>query len=81
MIIIVTAQDMWDEFVFYRKSGLTDLAFQHIRREETPYKWRTIVASIAYSKYNPKIGDIIRFIKSPVEFIWNEKDYNRFSTV
>ena len=74
MIVTVTPQDMWEEFVFYRKNGYKEVAFDHIRRVGTSYKWEVIIASIAYYKYKPRIGDIVRFVGSPVEFVWNEEN-------
>lgn len=81
MIINITPQDLWNEFVYYRKNGKTKLAFEHIRREGTPERWEAVIAGIVYYRRNPQIGDIVRFSGSELEFMWDEDADRVFKTL
>jgi hypothetical protein len=76
MIIEITDQDIWNEFVHYRKIGRKKLAFEHIRVHGTKAKFEAILAGIAYRKYNPQLGDIIiagENSQYPYEFMWDDE--------
>ena len=76
MIYTITRNDIWNEFVHYRKLGRKKLAFEHIRVRGTKAKFEAILAGIAYRKYNPHIGDIIVAAANtqyPYEFMWDHE--------
>lgn len=80
MYINVTPQDVWREFVFYRKHGKTDLAFEHLRRTASPTRWETLIAGIAYRQYIPRIGDIVVFSGTDLQIVWNEELHQVFDS-
>lgn len=81
MIINITPQDIWNEFVYYRKIGQSDIAFKHIRRYGQTAEWEVMVASIAYTKYKVKVGDIIRIDGTKLEVVWGKFFDHIFSVV
>jgi hypothetical protein len=72
MIINITSQDIWNEFVYYRKSGHAKTAFKHIRPYGTASEWEGLIAGIAHHKYNLKIGDVIKVEGTSLEFVWEQ---------
>ena len=81
MIIDISDQDIWNEFVHYRKAGRAKLAFEHIRVRGTKSKFEAILAGIAYRKYYPHIGDIIIAGENsdcPYEFTWDHETEKAF---
>jgi hypothetical protein len=81
MIINITPQDIWNEFVRYRKTGQTDIAFKHLRRYSQTVEWEVMVASIAHNKYKIKIGDTIRVDGTKLEIVWDNFFDQIFGTV
>jgi hypothetical protein len=84
MIIAITPEDIWNEFVHYRKAGRAKLAFEHIRVHGPKSKFEAILAGIAYRKYTPKIGDVIISCydsEYPYEFMWDYETETAFYTL
>lgn len=81
MIIDITPEDIWNEFVYYRKTGQPDIAFKHIRRYDKTIEWEVMIASIARHKYKVKIGDTVRVVGSCVNIIWDNFLDQIFATV
>lgn len=71
MTLEVTPQDLWDEFVIRRKYGRIE-AFEFIRPDTYMGMRKATVAVVAYYKYIPKVGDVIRLTGTPIEFKWEE---------
>jgi hypothetical protein len=70
MIVNITSEDIWKEFVYWRKAGNDTWAFAYIRRESSPYVWRTLIAGLV--KFNhPEVrpGDIV--VTPTDQFVWN----------
>jgi len=72
MIINITPQDIWDEFVYYRKAGKTATAFKHIRQYDNPAEWDGLIAGIAQHKYDVKIGDVVQVPGTEISFEWDQ---------
>jgi len=70
MRITITPEDIWNEFVFYRKAGLHETAFKHIRHKGVRHEWGCILAGVAHHNYNVQIGDIITM--DDIEVVWTE---------
>ena len=81
MILRITAEDIWDAFVFYRKVGLHDCAFDCIRSNLTNLEVQSMIVGIAAVKYNPKIGDIIILAESTIESVWDSEMDDVFSQI
>lgn len=81
MILRITAEDIWDAFVFYRKVGLHDCAFDCIRSNLTNLEVQSMIVGIAAVKYNPKIGDIIMLNGSTIESVWDSEMDDVFSQI
>ena len=81
MIIDITLQDIWNEFVYYCKSGLPEIAFKHIRTYQGTAEWEVIVAGIAHHNYKVNIGDMIRVEGSELEIVWDNFLDQMFNTV
>lgn len=81
MILRITAEDIWDAFVFYRKVGLHDCAFDCIRSNLTNLEVQSMIVGIAAVKYNPKIGDIIMLNGSTIETVWDSEMDDVFSQI
>ena len=71
MIYTITRNDIWDEFVYYRRHGRHKTAFMHIKHHITQAELEGMMASIANHKYKPRIGDIIMLQGSKVGIVWN----------
>jgi hypothetical protein len=71
MIFEITQQDLWTEFVNRRKYGRKE-AFEFIKPKTTIGKRKAAVAVVAYYKYIPAEGDIVRLTGSPLEFKWEK---------
>jgi len=71
---------MWDEFVYYRKSGRPVTAFKHIRQYGDPAEWEGLIAGIAHHKYDVKIGDIVKVPGTEIEFVWEQSLDAMFNT-
>ena len=81
-MIIITPEDMWHEFVFYRKLGINDLAFSYIRHKTNNERWKMLIAGIAIKHYNVKIGDLVIVpFHEPLDFIWTEDMDKKFKCV
>lgn len=78
MLIIIQPEELWQEFVYYRKAGLHATAFMYIRREAEPTEWQCIIASLAHRKYNMQLGDIIKIEKTDFSVVWDECLDNNF---
>lgn len=81
MIHKITAKDIWDAFVFYRKVGLHDCAFDCIRSKLTNLEVQSMIVGIAAVKYNPKIGDIIMLNGSTIGSVWDSEMDDVFSQI
>jgi hypothetical protein len=71
MIFEVTQDDLWTEFITRRKYGREE-AFDFIKRNTTIGKRIAAVAVVAYYKYIPKVGDVVRLVGSSIEFTWEK---------
>lgn len=71
MLINITYEDIWREFIYYRSMGQRDIAFDHLRRYEEQKCWEAVIAGIAHHKYKLQIGDIIRVSNTNIEFVWD----------
>ena len=70
MIINVTTNDIWNEFVYWRKARNDTWAFAYIRRHADVDEWRTLIAGLV--KFNhPEIqpGDIV--VTPTDQFMWS----------
>lgn len=81
MIVKITANDIWDAFVFYRKVGLHQCAFDCIRSNQTQLEVQSMIVGIAAVKYNPKIGDIIMLAESTIGSVWDSEMDTVFSQI
>ena len=81
MILRITANDIWDAFVFYRKVGLHDCAFDCIRSNLTNLEVQSMIVGIAAVKYNPKIGDIIMLNGSTIGSVWDSEMDDVFNQI
>jgi len=79
MVIHITSQDIWREFVHYRKLGFANIAFAHLRVRETKPYFEAILSGIAYRNYNPQFGDIITAgPDTPYSFMWDYETERAF---
>ena len=78
MLITIKPEELWQEFVYYRKAGLHATAFMHIRREADSTEWQCIIASLVHRKYNVQLGDIINVEKTNFSVVWDELLHNNF---
>ena len=78
MLITITPQDLWEEFVYYRKAGLHTTAFTFIRRKAELTDWQCIIGSIAHRKYDVQPGDVIKVLKTNTSVVWDEFLENEF---
>uniref|UniRef100_A0A6C0CJ05 Uncharacterized protein n=1 Tax=viral metagenome TaxID=1070528 RepID=A0A6C0CJ05_9ZZZZ len=79
MIIDLTSNDWWREFVFWRRRGHEKLAFDYLRVNQDPEYFEILIAMIARRKYGKKlkIGDCIRLDTIAVKWSWEmEKEFN-----
>lgn len=75
MIINITLTDLWNEFIYWRKNGNPDVAFDYLRREhETPH-YEALLAVVAYRKTDGKVdvGDTVRLDTHRVHFTWDKE--------
>jgi hypothetical protein len=79
MIIKITLQDIWDQFVYFRKNGLHKIAFTLIRRYNEHEYTHAILGSIAHRKYNPRFGDIIMLEGYNLGFVWSQMYQDEYS--
>lgn len=70
MIVNITPNDIWKEFVYWRKARNDTWAFAYIRRHAEPYVWRTLIAGLVKFNY-PEIrpGDTV--VTSTDQFVWS----------
>jgi hypothetical protein len=73
MILRITAEDIWESFVHYRKVGLHRCAFDCIRPNQTQLEVQSMILGIASVKYNPQIGDIIMLNGSTIGSVWDSE--------
>lgn len=73
MIVKITAEDIWESFVFYRKIGLHRCAFDCIRPNQSQLEVQSLILGIAAVKYQPRIGDIIMLAESTVGTVWDDE--------
>jgi len=78
MIVKITAEDIWESFVFYRKVGLHRCAFDCIRPNQTNLEVQSMILGIAAVKYKPQIGDIIMLNGSTIGSVWDTEMDNLF---
>jgi len=81
MIITVTAHDIWESFVFYRKLGLHRCAFDCIRSNQTEMEVQSMIVGIAAVKYKPRIGDIIMLSGTTIGSVWDDEMDNVFGQI
>lgn len=69
MIIKITFENIWNEFVYWRKAGNDRFAFAYIRRYITPLQWRILIADLVKFNYPDVMpGDII--VAPDEDFLW-----------
>jgi ethanolamine ammonia-lyase large subunit len=73
MIIKITAEDIWESFVYYRKIGLHRCAFDCIRPNQTDLEVQSMLLGIAAVKYKPQIGDIIMLNGTTIGSVWDSE--------
>lgn len=74
MIIELTADDWWSEFVFWRSHGQKKIAFDYIRvRHQDIEYFEMLISLIAKRKYRSGVlpGDIIRL--DDIEVRWTQE--------
>jgi hypothetical protein len=81
MILTITADDIWESFVFYRKLGLHRCAFDCIRPNQTNLEVQSMIVGIAAVKYKPRIGDIIMLSETTIGSVWDDEMNNLFSQI
>ena len=81
MIYKITAQDIWDSFVFFRYIGLHRCAFDCIRSNLTNLEVQSMILGIAAVKYKPQIGDIIMLNGSTIGSVWDSEMDSVFKQV
>ena len=72
MIVELTADDWWSEFVFWRRHGQKKIAFDYLRVYQDPEYFKMLVSLIAKRKYGSQIkpGDLIRL--GDIEITWSQ---------
>jgi hypothetical protein len=73
MIHTITAQDIWESFVYYRKVGLHRCAFDCIRPNQSQLEVQSMILGIASVKYNPQVGDIIMLTGTTIGSVWDSE--------
>lgn len=81
MIIKIKLQDIWDQFVYFRKNGRHQVAFSLLRRNNNEYYTNAILASVAHRKYTPRIGDIIMLDGSTLGMVWSQQFENEYKEI
>jgi hypothetical protein len=81
MIIKITAEDIWESFVYYRKVGLHRCAFDCIRPNQSELEVQSMLLGIAAVKYNPQVGDIIMLAGSTIGSVWDSEMDNVFKQI
>jgi hypothetical protein len=73
MIIQLTADDWWQEFIFWRNHGQKKIAFDYLRITQDPEYFDMLVALIAVRKYGSQVkpGDLICL--GDIRVIWSQK--------
>jgi hypothetical protein len=77
MIIELTADDWWKEFVFWRSHRQKRIAFDYLRIKQDPEYFEMLVALIAVHKYGSQVkpGDVIRL--GHIEIRWSHAAENK----
>ena len=72
MIIELTSDDWWSEFVFWRSHGQKNIAFDYLRIRQDPEYFEMLVALIAKRKYGSQVkpGDVICL--GDIEVLWSQ---------
>ena len=73
MIIQLTAEDWWSEFVFWRRHRQEKIAFDYLRVQQNDLEYfEMLVALIAVRKYGSRVrpGDLIRL--GDIEIMWSQ---------
>jgi hypothetical protein len=73
MLIELTADDWWREFIFWRNHGQKKIAFDYLRIQQDPEYFDMLVALIAVRKYGSQVkpGDLIRL--GDIEIMWSQE--------
>jgi hypothetical protein len=73
MIIQLTADDWWQEFIFWRNHGQKKIAFDYLRTTQDPEYFDMLVALIAIRKYGSEVkpGDLICL--GDIKVIWSQE--------
>ena len=79
MLITIEPNDIWKEFIYWRKHGQQKIAFDYLRRESDVEYFEILIAVIAKRRYGRslKIGDWIQLGDVTVE--WSrelEEEFN-----
>lgn len=77
MLIELTNEDWWKEFVFWRNNGQTKIAFDYLRIRQTDLEYfETLVAMIGKRKYGRNVnpGDVICLGDIKVEWTQHMED-------
>jgi len=77
MIIELTADDWWKEFVFWRNYGQNKIAFDYLRVQNDLEYFEMLVALIAKRKYGSQVkpGDVICL--GDIEIMWSQTAENK----
>lgn len=77
MIIELTDEDWWKEFVFWRNYGQNKIAFDYIRVQNDLEYFKMLVALIAKRKYGSQVkpGDVICL--GDIEVMWSQTAENK----
>jgi hypothetical protein len=72
MIIQLTPDDWWQEFIFWRNHGQKKIAFDYLRITQDPEYFNMLIALIAKRKYGAQVkpGDFIRL--GEIEVQWSQ---------
>lgn len=72
MLIELTSDDWWQEFIFWRNSGQRTIAFDYLRIRQDHEYFEVLVAMIAIRKYGSQVrpGDLIRL--GDIEIMWSQ---------
>jgi hypothetical protein len=61
MTLFITPLDIWNEFVYYRKRGHHETAYEFIRPHRSQARWEVVIAMLIHHRYPKKMrpGDVV----------------------
>jgi len=71
---MVTSDDIWNEFVYYRKNGHSETAHEYIRPHRSQARWEIVIAMLIHHRYPGKLrpGDTVN-VGDILTFNWDEE--------